>query len=98
MTYVITEPCTDVKDAACVEVCPMDCIHPTRDEPGCAASPQLYINPDECTECGACEPECPVGAIFLEEDVPVERQRYVALNAEAFETERDLFTIPKTRS
>ena len=92
MTYVITEPCVNVKDAACVDVCPIDCIHPRRDEPGYILAPQLYINPDECTECGACEPECPVGAIFHEEDVPVEWQRYIALNAAAFQGETKVFT------
>jgi len=85
MTYVITEPCIDVKDAACVEVCPCDCIHPTRDEPGYANALQLYIDPEECIDCGACEPECPVNAIFIEDDVPAEWERYVALNAAAFQ-------------
>jgi NAD-dependent dihydropyrimidine dehydrogenase PreA subunit len=87
MAYVITEPCINVKDAVCVEVCPCDCIHPTKYEPGYSAASQLYIEPDECIDCGACEPECPVGAIFLDEDVPVEWQRYIDLNARAFRTE-----------
>jgi NAD-dependent dihydropyrimidine dehydrogenase PreA subunit len=87
MAYVITEPCINVKDAACVEVCPCDCIHPTKDEPGYSTALQLYIDAEECIDCGACEPECPVSAIFIEEDVPPEWQRYVALNAAAFERE-----------
>ena len=62
MTYVITEACIGVKDRACVDVCPVDCIYESED--------QLYIHPDECIDCGACEPECPVSAIFPEEDVP----------------------------
>ena len=62
MTYVITEACIGVKDRACVDVCPVDCIYEGED--------QLYIHPDECIDCGACEPECPVTAIFPEEDVP----------------------------
>ena len=62
MTYVITEACIGVKDRACVDVCPVDCIYEGED--------QLYIHPDECIDCGACEPECPVSAIFPEEDVP----------------------------
>jgi NAD-dependent dihydropyrimidine dehydrogenase PreA subunit len=64
MTYVITEACIDVKDNACVEVCPVDCIH-AEDE-----DRMLYINPDECIDCGACEPACPVSAIFAEDDLP----------------------------
>ena len=84
MTYVITEPCINVKDAACVDVCPIDCIHPRKDELEFAASPQLYIDPDECTEGGACEPECPVDAIYHEDDVPAEYQEYIARNRAAF--------------
>ena len=64
MTYVIVEACIGVKDRACVDVCPVDCIYEGED--------QLYIHPDECIDCGACEPECPVTAIFPEEDVPRE--------------------------
>jgi ferredoxin len=56
MPYVITEPCIGTKDASCVEVCPVDCIYEGED--------QYYIHPDECIDCGACEPECPVTAIF----------------------------------
>ena len=56
MTYIIAEPCIDVKDGSCVEVCPVDCIYEGED--------QFYIHPDECIDCGACEPECPVQAIF----------------------------------
>ena len=84
MTYVITEPCIGVKDAACVDVCPMDCIHPRKDEQGFAAALQLYIDPDDCIDCGACEPECPVDAIYYEDDVPAEWRDYVARNAEFF--------------
>ena len=64
MTYVITTPCIDVQDQACVEVCPVDCIHFDEGE-----DRMLYINPDECIDCGACEPACPVTAIFAEDDV-----------------------------
>ena len=64
MTYVITEPCIGVKDATCVDVCPVDCIHTTEEEP------QFYINPDTCIDCAACEPVCPVNAIFFEDDLP----------------------------
>ena len=78
MTYVICEPCVDVKDAACVDVCPVDCIH-TKDE-----DPIYYIDPDECIDCGACEPACPVTAIFPDFDVPEKWQNYTQINAEYF--------------
>ncbi len=64
MTYIIAETCIDVIDRGCVDVCPVDCIYEGAD--------QLYIHPDECIDCGACDPECPVTAIFPEEDVPEE--------------------------
>ncbi len=70
MAYVITQPCIGSKDASCVEVCPADCIHPTPDERGFARAEHLYINPDECIDCGACEPACPSTAIFQETAVP----------------------------
>jgi len=76
MTYVITTPCIDVQDQACVEVCPVDCIH--FDE---GADRMLFINPDECIDCGACEPACPVSAIFAEDDVPAAEAVYTGLNA-----------------
>jgi NAD-dependent dihydropyrimidine dehydrogenase PreA subunit len=84
MAYVITEPCIGTKDASCVDVCPVDCIHPRKDETDWDAMPQLYIDPDECIDCGACEPECPVNAIFPQDDVPEEWQSYVAINADYF--------------
>ena len=76
MPYVITEPCIDVKDAACVEVCPVDCIYEGED--------QFYIHPDECIDCGACVPECPVEAIFEDMDVPAQWEGYIAKNANHF--------------
>ena len=84
MTYVITEPCINVKDLSCVDVCPVDCIHPRKDEPDFDAAEQLYINPDECIDCGACEPECPVNAIFPEDDVPAEYESFTAKNRDYF--------------
>jgi NAD-dependent dihydropyrimidine dehydrogenase PreA subunit len=75
MTYVIAQPCVDVLDRACVDECPVDCIY----EGGRA----LYIHPDECVDCGACEPVCPVEAIYYEDDLPDELQPYLADN-EAF--------------
>ena len=76
MTYTITEPCIDVKDQSCVEVCPVDCIHFDGD-----ADRMLYIDPDECIDCGACEPVCPVTAIFAEDDVPDSQAEYTPINA-----------------
>ena len=64
MAYIITDPCIDTKDTACVDVCPVDCIHPRKDEPEFATTRMLYIHPDECIDCGACVPACPVAAIY----------------------------------
>ncbi len=80
MTYVIAEPCIDVKNQSCVDVCPVSCIY-IGDE---TADRTLYINPDECIECGACEPECPVTAIFHDSALPAEWAEYTALNANWF--------------
>ncbi|MFD7732398.1 ferredoxin [Kitasatospora phosalacinea] len=77
MTFVIALPCVDVKDKACVDECPVDCIY--------EGERSLYIHPDECTECGACEPVCPVEAIFYEDDLPEEWQPFTAANAEFFD-------------
>jgi ferredoxin len=84
MTYVITEPCIGVKDTACVAVCPVDCIHPTKDEPDFAASEMLYIDPDTCTGCGLCVDECPVRAIFEQDEVPAQWASYIERNAAHF--------------
>ena len=77
--YVIAEPCLGVKDKACVEVCPVDCIHSDED------SPQLYINPDECIGCGACEAECPVEAIYEHTALPDTWKHYIQVNAAYFQ-------------
>ncbi|MGH3440928.1 MAG: ferredoxin [Nitriliruptorales bacterium] len=77
MTYVIAEPCIDVKDKACVEECPVDCIY--------EGPRMLYIHPTECIDCAACEPVCPVEAIAYEDDLPAEWGPYTAINAEFFE-------------
>ena len=74
MTYVVTENCIKCKYTDCVEVCPVDCFH---------EGPNfLAIDPDECIDCALCEPECPAGAIFAEDDVPQTQQHFIALNAE----------------
>ena len=81
MAYVITQPCIGVKDTACVAVCPVDCIHPTRDEDGFAAATMLYVDPGVCVDCGLCVDECPVRAIFHQDDVPAEWHRFIKMNA-----------------
>ncbi|MEO6606306.1 MAG: ferredoxin [Aeromicrobium sp.] len=78
MTYVIGEPCVDVLDLACVDECPVDCIY--------QGDRMLYIQPDECIDCGACEPACPVEAIYYEDDLPEQLQPYLPDNALFFST------------
>ena len=82
MAYVIAEPCIGTKDTACVDVCPVDCIHPRKDEPEFAAETQLYIHPTECIDCGACVPFCPVTAIFALEDLPEKWNSFTPVNAD----------------
>jgi ferredoxin len=72
VTYIIAEPCIDIKDLSCVDVCPVDCIHP--------ADRILVIDPEECIDCGACEPECPVEAIFPEDALPDKWNAFVEIN------------------
>lgn len=93
MPYIITDPCEGVCDTACINVCPVDCIYPpeglslesekdkeTMREKG----EQLYIHPEECIDCGACVPECPVEAIYEEPDVPDDQQAYIKKNYSRF--------------
>jgi len=77
MTYVIALPCVDVKDRACIDECPVDCIY--------EGERSLYIHPDECVDCGACEPVCPVEAIYYEDDLPEEWADYYKANVEFFD-------------
>jgi NAD-dependent dihydropyrimidine dehydrogenase PreA subunit len=81
MAYVIAKPCVGVKDTACVVICPVDCIHPTQDEAGFAEAEQLFINPDPCIDCGLCAGECPVQAIFAQDDLPSEWADFLERNA-----------------
>ncbi len=76
MTYVIAEPCIDIIDRACVEECPVDCIYEGRRS--------LYIHPDECIDCGACEPVCPVEAIYYGDDLPDEWRVHADDNSRFF--------------
>jgi NAD-dependent dihydropyrimidine dehydrogenase PreA subunit len=95
MPFIITSPCLGTCDTSCVEVCPVDCIHgpiPVDEIKSITASGnkaklasiQLYIDPETCIDCGACEPECPVEAIFEEDDLPSEFKSYTKLNADFF--------------
>lgn len=79
MAFIICEPCIGVKDKSCVEVCPVDCIHelPDKDD-------QLYIDPETCVDCMACQPVCPVQAIFHEEEVPDQWKDYIQKNRDVF--------------
>jgi ferredoxin len=74
VTYIIAEPCIDIKDLSCVDVCPVDCIH--------VADRMLVIDPEECIDCTLCEPECPAEAIFSEEEIPDGQEKFKELNAE----------------
>jgi ferredoxin len=84
LAYVIAEPCIGQKDNSCVEVCPVDCIHPTPDEPDYEGVEQLYIDPDECIDCDACVEACPVDACFAEDQLPEEWAKYTQINADYF--------------
>ena len=77
MTYIIAQSCVDVLDKACIEECPVDCIY--------EGERMLYIHPDECVDCGACEPVCPVEAIYYEDDVPEQWKDYYKINVDFFE-------------
>jgi ferredoxin len=73
VTYVIAEPCIDTKDRSCIDVCPVDCIH--------EQERMLLIDPQECIDCGACEPECPVEAIYPGDALPEKWQPFLRINA-----------------
>jgi ferredoxin len=84
MAYVIAEPCIGTKDTACVDACPVDCIHPKKDEPQHGENTMLFIDPVECIDCGACVPVCPVSAIFAADDLPDKWKEYEGKNAQYF--------------
>ena len=85
MAYIICEPCIGTKDTACVDVCPVDCIHPRKDEPAFATVDMLYIHPDECIDCGACVPACPVEAIFALDETPAKWDAFINKNASYYQ-------------
>src|SRR6185437_3359193 len=72
LTYIFAEPCIDLKDKSCIDVCPVDCIH--------EFARMLVIDPEECIDCGACEPECPVEAIYPEDALPDKWEPFVKIN------------------
>lgn len=76
MTFVVTQGCVDILDKSCVNVCPVDCIY--------QGDRMMYINPDECVDCGACEPVCPQGAIFYDEELPEEMSVFLGAGREFF--------------
>lgn len=79
MAYVITDTCT--KDELCVQACPVDCIHPKADEAAFADAPQLYVNPNDRIDCGACVPVCPTNSVFALDDLPADLSSFTELNA-----------------
>ena len=94
MPWVVTRLCRECVDQACVEVCPVDCIYESTGEDKKAFPNQLYIDPEECIDCGVCEPECPWEAIFEDERVPEVFKDDVALNAKIVDTKDD-FEVPE---
>ncbi len=84
MAYVIAEPCIGTKDTACADACPVDCIHPKKGEDGNDTADQLFIDPVECIDCGACVPVCPVSAIYAADDLPDKWADFATLNATHF--------------
>lgn len=77
MAYVISEACVDVKDKTCLEHCPVDCIY--------EGDRMTYIHPEQCIDCGACEPLCPQDAIYYADDLPPDLEQYATINAAFFE-------------
>jgi len=80
MTYIIAEPCVGTMDRGCVDVCPVDCIYEGED--------QLYIDPEECIDCGACVPACPVKAVFPEGEIPEKWKHFIQINADYYKDKR----------
>ncbi len=85
MAYIIAEPCIGTKDTACVDACPVDCIHPKKDEPEYESAEQLYIEPVECIDCGAGVPVCPVTAIFALDELPDKWKHFTEINSNYYQ-------------
>ncbi|MBX3249572.1 MAG: 4Fe-4S binding protein [Myxococcales bacterium] len=94
MAWVITRLCRDCVDQACVDVCPVECIYKYTGGDTAKFPNQLYIDPDECIDCGACEPECPWEAIFEDVSVPAVFKEDIGLNAAMTDTKDD-FEVPQ---
>jgi len=86
MPYVIAEPFIEFKDKSRVAVCPVDCIHEGTVDADGVTYDQLFIDPDECIDCGLCEPECPVDAIFMGDEMPEHWKRFTQINAEFYKS------------
>ena len=84
MTHIIGDPCIGTKDTSCVSVCPVDCIHPTKEDPDFDKEEMLYIDPETCIDCGLCVDECPVTAIWPEDDVPADQEKPFKTNEEYY--------------
>src|SRR4030095_13704965 len=99
MAHIIAQPCIGTKDTACVAVCPVDCIHPTKDDPDFATEEMLYIDPDTCIDCGLCVDECPVTAIFPQEDLAAEWASVIERNTAYYKNKKEIrFHSGRTRS
>jgi ferredoxin len=79
MAYVITDSC--IKDALCVDACPVDCIHPKTDEPEFEAATQMYVDPETCIDCGACVQACTSNSIFPLDELPEDKKDFAEKNA-----------------
>lgn len=82
MTFIITDTC--LKDELCIEACPVDCIHPRKDEAAFEAATQMYVDPAGCIDCGACLPTCTSNSIFPLDEVPADKQQFIKINEEYF--------------
>jgi NAD-dependent dihydropyrimidine dehydrogenase PreA subunit len=91
VAFVIAEPCR--KNSNCVDVCPVDCIHPRRDEAQYAKEERSFIDPAACIDCGLCVPVCPVSAIFVMSDLPESWMKYCEINARHYQTHGAAYTL-----